>query len=285
MERPGGGDNGGGGGNGNGGGGGGGNGNGGGGGNGNGGGSGTATATPTAGGGAATSAMYAAAAGVVAVAVTHPLDTWVVYQQTGRRLPSVRASPGVLFRGLPPALVQASIIYGAMLGSYEWLRGEHGVSVVAAAALSAIPESMVKGPLEAVKNMRQTQQCLPRLPSVAALRLAGVGFAACLARELPGNIAYFYSYEEARRRGWGTVVAGAAAATGFALCSYPFEVLRAQLVTGAKREWTLRGMGPYLLRGIAVTSCLFTAYEAFNVETTLGKRNDGGGGAGWSGGV
>jgi hypothetical protein len=213
--------------------------------------------------------IYAAAAGVLAVGVTHPLDTWVVHRQTGRQLPSLE--PRVLYRGVVPALAQASIIYGAMLGSYELLRKDYKMSVVVAAALSAIPESIVKGPLEAAKNLKQTKQPLPPILSTAALRLCGIAFVTCLAREVPGNMAYFYCYEESRHLGLSPALSGGAAATGFTLCSYPLETLRAQMVTGARKELTWRGVGPYWLRGVAVTACLFSSYEYFNTETALGK--------------
>ena len=217
----------------------------------------------------AASTAYAACAGVVAVALTHPLDTWAVSRQTSHSLPG---GMRVLYRGLGPALIQAGLIYGVMLGTYEHLRNEMSASVVAAAALSAVPESMVKGPLEAVKNMKQTKQTIPSLISIKALRLGGIGFAACLAREVPGNVAYFWCYESSRRKGFSLAVSGALAATGFTLCSYPFEVLRAQVVTGAPKQITFRGIGPYLVRGIAVTSCLFTSYEWFNASTVLGRN-------------
>ena len=219
----------------------------------------------------ATAAGYAAAAGVVAVAVTHPLDTWAVHRQTNRTLPSL--SPRVLYRGIVPATLQAGIIYGVMIGTYEHLRSEKGVSVAAAAALSAVPESMVKGPLESLKNLKQTTRMTPKLFSVKALQLLGIGFGACLAREVPGNVAYFWCYEEARRSNLNPALSGALAATGFTLCSYPLEVFRAQIVTQSPMQVTMQGIGPYLLQGIAVTACLFTSYEFFNERTALGREH------------
>jgi hypothetical protein len=179
-------------------------------------------------------------------------------------------APQVLYRGLVPAILQASIIYGVMFGSYEILRGDFGMSIIAAGGLSAIPESAVKGPLEAIKNLYQTKQALSASKQ-ALSKQALTAFWSCLAREVPGNIAYFYCYEESRRRNFSPALSGAAAATGFTMASYPLEALRAQTATGAKRELTLRGIGPYWLRGVAVTACLFSAYEHFNEETALGK--------------
>ena len=60
-----------------------------------------------------------------------------------------------LYRGIGPACLQATMIYGAMLGTYEIARQDFGLSVYTAAATAAIPESMVKGPMEAIKNRSQ----------------------------------------------------------------------------------------------------------------------------------
>ena len=59
----------------------------------------------------ATTTCNAAVAGVFAVALTHPLDTLTIHRQTNRR---IQFTPTVLYRGLPPALFQAAIIYGVM---------------------------------------------------------------------------------------------------------------------------------------------------------------------------
>jgi len=94
----------------------------------------------------------AALAGVLATAVTHPLDTAAVFRQTGRALP---VSIGLYYRGPGPACIQGALIYGAILGGYEVLRGI-GWNLIPAAAASALPESLVRGPLDALKNLRQT---------------------------------------------------------------------------------------------------------------------------------
>ena len=220
----------------------------------------------------ARSALAAAASGVFAVGLTHPLDTWAIHAQTGRPPPGFNRR--ALYRGLAPALLQASLIYGAMLGTYEVLRLDCGCSVVAAAALSAVPESAVKGPFEAAKNLRQTGVPFPRAPRAAA-RLLGVSFVTMLSREVPGNCAYFSAYEELRRTGANPALSGCGAAAAFTACSYPLDALRAQIITGTKLEFTLRGIVPYLTRGMAVTAILMTSYEWVSdragVKRSLGK--------------
>ena len=211
--------------------------------------------------------MSAASAGIVATAITHPLDTWAVYRQTGYR--SRVCTLPMLYRGIGPALLQSTIVYGAMIGSYELFRSHYNMSLVAAASLSAFPESIIRGPLEAIKNLRQTNQPVPNLLSRNGARFCGIGFAYCLAREVPGNIAYFYCYEEARNRGWGPFISGTAAATGFTACCYPLEALRAQAVTGMKKQITFRGSGFYWMRCVGITSILFSTYEWLNTSSTF----------------
>lgn len=202
--------------------------------------------------------LNAAAAGVVAVALTHPLDTWVVHRQTRRQLCFKKIS--VLYRGITPALGQAAIIYGVMLGTYEYLRQKEFTPVYAG-ALSAIPESMVKGPLEAIKNNYQTDR--PSLPNGLKARVKFLCWSTfgMLLREIPGNICYFWTYEECRKANISPFLSGAAAATTFTAAVYPLDAFRAQKVTGVKTKFTFKGVVPYWIRGMAVTGILFTTYE------------------------
>ena len=224
------------------------------------------------------------AAGVTATVATHPLDTIVVHKQTGRALPAgIWRQPRVLYRGLGPACLQAVAIYGAMLGTYEIARQKYHLGVVAAAAVSAVPEALVKGPLETVKNLRQTKIAHPR--GGLALTLAR-GTAAMMAREIPGNIAYFWAYEAVRGDGrpqhapWyrRPLAAGCAAGTAFALAVYPIDSARTQIVTGRRLRDvrpTYRGFLPYLCRATSLTAVLFWAYE--KITDSLARDDDRGG--------
>ena len=212
------------------------------------------------------------AAGIFATVLTHPLDTFVVHRQTGRRLGSW--SLPVLYRGVGPATAQAAVIYGAMIGTYEWFRQKKQFSIPAAAALSAVPESLVKGPLECLKNLKQTGR---RLPGTAAgrLRLLCLATLAMCAREVPGNVAYFGSYELARERNFGPLASGATAGAAFTALVYPIDAIRTQVISGCARlKPTYAGCLPYLVRAVTITSVLFASYEyvadAAGVTRSLG---------------
>ncbi len=202
----------------------------------------------------------ASVAGVFATVLTHPLDTWAVHRQTGKMLPRPWRMR-YLFKGVGPAVGQATLIYGAMLGTYEMMRQDFGFSITLAAAASAIPESLVKGPLEAIKNLTQCGLSLPRTIGGGA-RLFTIGFVGMCAREIPGNIAYFYTYEKMRaNERFAPFVSGVGAATAFTVVAFPLDALRSQAVTKSKLRYTWHGVGPYWIRGIFVTGSLFAAYE------------------------
>ena len=153
-----------------------------------------------------------------------------------------------------------------MLGTYEIAREHFGLGVAAAALASAVPESMVKGPLETLKNLSQTAVRPVSLPATLFR-----GTAAMLLREVPGNVAYFWTYERIRGEGrhashWtrSPLLAGVGAGAAFALAVYPIDSIRAQVVTGC--QWrdvrpSYRGFGPYIVRAMAITGALFGTYE------------------------
>merc|ERR1712166_1067322 len=132
--------------------------------------------------------VASAGAGVVATAISHPLDTWAIHRMVGKPL---HLSPANLYRGIGPACLQAVAIYGAMLGSFAVMREHLGYSMVVSAMVAAVPEGLVKGPLEALKNLRQTK-------TPVSGRVLAVGTVGMLCRELPGNVAYFGAYEAVR---------------------------------------------------------------------------------------
>ena len=210
--------------------------------------------------------ISAALAGVFAVALTHPIDTWVVHRQTSRNL---IFTPKVLYRGIVPALSQAALIYGIMLGTYEHLSTQYNYSHAVAGAISAIPESLIKGPLEAIKNNKQTNR--PALPPglEARTRFLFWSIGGMLLREVPGNVAYFCTYEECRKQGINPFLSGCAAATAFTALVYPLDAIRAQKVTGKATKFTFKGVVPYWIRGMAVTGILFATYESITDRTKL----------------
>jgi hypothetical protein len=182
-----------------------------------------------------------------------------------------------LYRGIGPACFQATMIYGAMLGTYEIARQDFGLSVTAAAAAAAFPESMVKGPMEAVKNRSQVLGSQWPKTIAARAKIIGAGTFGMLCREVPGNILYFGAYEYVRSDlGLSPLIAGACAGAAFCVV-LPIDAMRAQIVTGRsfrKLEPTYRGLLPYVVRAIAITSILFTSFEAIADQTGY-KRSTG----------
>ena len=233
--------------------------------------------------------LASASAGVIATALTHPLDTWAVHRMLNR---PVELKLSVLYRGVGPACLQSAAMYGAMLGSFGYCREHLGWSMLISAMVSAVPESLVKGPLETLKNVRQ----IGGVGSVP-LRLMARGTLGMLAREIPGNVAYFGSYELVRgtpkevevwkndegRRAEEAVhtmsiaslsrspfIAGVAAATAFTALVYPIDAMRAQMIVNnvpltpaglATLRPTYRGALPYLTRVVFLTGFLFSTFE------------------------
>lgn len=208
--------------------------------------------------------------GVVAAAVTHPLNTLGVHKQTGRK---IQCRPSLLYRGLGPACLQASLVYSIFLGSYDCAHGQLGCSVTVAAVASAVAESAVNGPLETLKNLRQTGQKLPLLVSARASILLK-GSLGLLCREIPGNEVYFCSYEWTRFKGLNALLGGVVAGACFTAVTFPLDSMRVQLVTGRPVWPTFRGFGPLLLEATVETAVLFSVYEmlttTFNIKTAIG---------------
>lgn len=199
-----------------------------------------------------------ACAGVFATALTHPLDVWVVHAQTGR-LSELRANlksqgPRVLMRGILPACGGAALIYSAMQGTFGICKHDFGLSTTAAAAASALPESIVRGPAEAIKNLQQTSR--PLAPAQIAK-----GTLAMVFREVPGNCAYFNAYENVLAALGSPFLGGCAAGAAFTVVTYPIDAVRSQIVTGAPVRLVFTGMGLKLVRDILITALLFWSLE------------------------
>ena len=115
--------------------------------------------------------------------------------------------------GAPSALGSA-VFFGAMQFTYASLR-ELGFSPLAAGALSGVPEALLRGPVEAFKNLRQAGEICggasaaararrarsrpPRPRGALAADARSKGTAAMGCREIPGNAIYFSVFDAARR--------------------------------------------------------------------------------------
>lgn len=204
-------------------------------------------------------------AGIFATACTHPIDTWVVHRAANLKLAST--SVRHLFKGIVPAATSSAIIYGAMLGSYEYLQSGLGYSPTSAAMLAAFPEGMVKGPLEAIKNRMQTNTAV-NLGAMAR------GTLSMIAREIPLNVLYFGTYSHFRGPSpLEQLTAGAAAGFVSCLVLYPLEALRVQWVVGAPLRFTFQGGAGFTLRGTMQTALLFGGYESLLRLTSVADVN------------
>lgn len=143
-----------------------------------------------------------------------------------------------------------------------------------AGVASAVPESLIKGPTEAVKVLKQASAWPPPAALGSMASLAAKGVVGMLMREVPGNVGYFHAMEAVRSAGFSPLAAGVAAAAGFTAAAYPLDVCRVQLVLRQPLRPSMRGVTPFLIRGSAITACLLAFYEvaadALKVQRTIG---------------
>jgi hypothetical protein len=190
--------------------------------------------------------VCSAIAGVLSTAIAHPFDTIAVYMSTNRPLPHSCSS---LYRGLGPAIFQGAVIYGALLGGYETLLSL-GLPMLIASALSAVPESLLRGPFEAIKNLQQTEH-VPDGGWKGRARTILIGTLGTLGREVPGNIVYWHTQSYVRSHGGASWLAGAITGVTYTLAVYPIESMRTQMVTGVKKmRPNYRGLGSYFIRAV-----------------------------------
>jgi hypothetical protein len=207
--------------------------------------------------------VASATAGILGTAIAHPFDTAAVLRSTGRPLPSWRNTHH-LYRGLGAATLQGAVIFSVLLGCFEWFKGQ-GCTVPQAAVACAVPESVIRGPIEAWKNMTQTGYTVRGSQLGRALMLGTLG---TFARETPGNVVYFSSFEYLRSSGFGPAVAGLCTGAAYTLAVYPIESVRTQYVTGIRPlRPTFRGSGPFLARSV-----FLTAFVQYFYESLLGKQ-------------
>jgi hypothetical protein len=199
--------------------------------------------------------VASAVAGSVSVAALHPLDTIVVHLQSGKGAPLLYR-PAVLYRGATYAMLNGAACNSTMFGAYETIRAA-GIGNNAAAALAGVPESLVKGPLLAMQNLKQIG-VQPMLLSLPVLK----GTGAMMLREVPGNVIFFGTYRYLTGpEPWQQGLAGAAAAAAFTAAVYPLDAIRVQIVTSSPLRWTYDGALLYGLRVSLLSGILFAAYE------------------------
>merc|ERR1712046_175339 len=111
---------------------------------------------------------------------------------------------------------------GVLYSSWGW-------SVFAASAVSALPESAVRGPLEALKNLQQVGSAKVGYQQYISIFFKGT--LGTLIREVPGNVTYFSTYMWARSNDVHPWCAGALTGAAYTIVCQPLESMRAQIVT------------------------------------------------------
>ncbi|KAH8059446.1 hypothetical protein JL722_5475 [Aureococcus anophagefferens] len=252
--------------------------------------------------------------GAVAKVFEHPLDTLKTRMQTSR--PTVgalalaqRTTVASLYRGLGAPLLASGCENAILFTSFNATArlihdGERDdmpfTRVLLAASVSAVAVSHLLTPVEYVKVRLQSAPLLanPGAALVAACadaisrrrRRPLQGHCAMLAREVPGNVAWFSGYELAaraltpanrRRSELATCAAGAFAGMAYWAVPYPVDTVKSSIVAGthglpraSRRPWRTsrkalrrrRSAGAVPLLPLTVArrrrAILFTVYEA-----------------------
>lgn len=256
--------------------------------------------------------------GALAVACTYPLDTVKTRIQAGLSadIGLLLRTEGLagLYRGVSLPIVSQPLyiggcfagvafgrqLYDALIAPYAGGGGEDGGSMqrfLLAASLGGIVCATAVTPFEGLKVLMQSQSTQSTNAVALArqlLRSGGVsrlfnGLGATIARELPGTIIWFGTFETASRvfeSGWklpravAVVGGGICAGTAFWLSTLPIDrikVLQQANRAGAQQNaWALArrvmrteglrgfyaGLGPTLARGLALDVIQFSAADA-----------------------
>lgn len=271
--------------------------------------------------------------GALAVACTHPLDTLKTRMQAGLAadLGLVLRTEGIsgLYRGVSlPILSQPLYIggcfagvalgrqlYDALIAPHAGGGGQDGGSLkrfLLAGSLGGVACATAVTPFEGLKVLMQSQSSQSTSAVALArqlLRRGGVpglftGLAATIAREIPGTVIWFGTFETASRffeREWkvpravAVVGGGICAGTAFWLSTLPIDrikVLQQASRAGAQQNaWALArrvmrteglrgfyvGLGPTLVRGLALDVVQFSVADALRRQlvTTRGVAKKG----------
>jgi hypothetical protein len=199
-------------------------------------------------------------AGATGTAISHPFDTWAVFRATKRPLPW--ATPLAFYRGVGVSCAQNALVYGVLLGTYEKLISEHGFSWYTASLISTIPESIVRGPLEAWKNMQQT---LYRPAGKELVRMLAKATFGTWVRECPGNLVYFGAFDYFRTHtDCSTLVSAAMTGALFGAIVFPLEAIRTQVATGKPIRFTYQGAIPYIGRSVTMITGTYCAFKIYS---------------------
>eukprot|EP01061_Rhynchopus_euleeides_P030616 TRINITY_DN50856_c0_g1_i1.p1 TRINITY_DN50856_c0_g1~~TRINITY_DN50856_c0_g1_i1.p1 ORF type:complete len:269 (+),score=65.03 TRINITY_DN50856_c0_g1_i1:58-807(+) len=233
-------------------------------------------------------ALAGSLAGLIAVAVTHPLDTLKVRQITGLQLGSMTG----LYRGFGCVATMSTVGNGIYFGSYEWAKQRlqsRGFGEIAAPFLGGIAANtatlLVWVPQDVIKERQQVFTSSEYRSVLSSARTliksygpTGLyrGFGWSFLTYTPLCALYFVFYEAYKKRvaeslqadpeDLGTLLyalGGAVCGGAAAALTTPLDVLKVTVQVGEGRAWDaarrpFRGMG-YRVATIAPTYALTIA--------------------------
>ena len=240
--------------------------------------------------------------GFLNVVVGHPIDCVKVRLQTaspGHSMANVvrqiASSPGGFYMGVSAPLVAVVPAFAMTFGSYEFSKQYlYGTTVSEKLRLDQLAVcggvtgfflGMVLGPLERIKCLMQVrgsgtfQSTLIECYRAGGLRSIFRGTVLCIARDVPGNAAYFGTYEGIRRSTGDsasmTLLAGGMAGVANWIVAIPVDVVKSRWQTNDSYKSVFKCAGQLvekegvasLFKGIA--PALLRAFPA-NAATLLG---------------
>jgi len=270
--------------------------------------------------------------GLCSVAVGHPIDLIKVRQQTAARAISgstigmlhgifIKEGFHGLYRGVAAPLLAVTPAFAVSFWSYDLagrairkvgnIEDSRDLSigqVAVAGAWSGVPLAAIFGPTDRIKCLMQVDNsgkyrnfmdCLAKTYHDGGLRSVFRGTGSCVLRDVPGNAAYFGTYECIKR--WscqlegleqastvGTLFAGGCAGVANWIVAIPIDTLKSRLQTAPNGTYKnlfdvfqslvrtegptalFRGLSPALLRAFPANAACLCGVET--VKGLLEKR-------------
>lgn len=245
-----------------------------------------------------------AVGGFFNVVVGHPIDCVKVKLQTassglsmGTVFRQIASSQGGFYMGVSAPLVAVIPAFALVFGSYEFSKRQiYGTAsskelrldqIAICGSITGLCLGMVLGPLERIKCLMQVrgtgtfQSTFAECYRAGGIRSVFRGTALCIARDVPGNAAYFGTYEGVQRatpnNAAMTLLAGGLAGVGNWIVAIPFDVIKSrwqtndsyksvfscakQLVEKEGASSLFKGIAPALLRAFPANAATLLGVE------------------------
>jgi hypothetical protein len=209
------------------------------------------------------------------VVVGHPLDTVKVHMQTGGRHGGVThavravARRGTFYAGWRPALAANASENAILFGCYGLWSPAVGPAI--SGGLSAFVTSVALCPIELYKVRAQARHAAIGVATAPPRLFAALG--ATMLREVPGNIAFFGTYESMVGMGLHASISGGFAGVAFWLVALPADNVKTHqqvhqtsfvgaVGAVARGGGFYRGLMPATLRAFPSNAALFWGVAA-----------------------